>query len=138
MTYRRDYLLRLIDEFSKFLSKILQLQGEKHYQQALELIDETAKTLLHLNLNDFVNDEEAVMKSIENKLFNFDQLEILAELLMKKGDIYLDMVNNFSAISCYEKSLYLFEYLQIHSKNYSVERVRKMEDINFTLMNLKA
>jgi hypothetical protein len=137
MTIRRDYLLRLIDEFFKFLAKILQLRTEKQYQKALDLIDEASATLLHTDLSEFMEDDEVIRNLIESKSFNLDQIEILAELLKIKADINLDLYNNITAIRLYEKSILLFNHVQSSSKNFSLERIKKMDEINYTLINLK-
>jgi HKD family nuclease len=137
MTIRRDYLLRIIDEFFKFLSKILKLREAKEFQQALALIEETSKTLLKTELSEFTEGEESILTTIKNKELTYDQIEILAELLKVKADIELDLYHNFSAIKAYEKSLELFGYIQASSHNYSLERVNKIRDLNFTLTQLK-
>ena len=137
MTIRRDYLLRIIDEFFKFLSKILKLKGAKEYQQAFALIEETSQTLLHLQLSEFLDNQEPILNMVSNKSLNLDQIEILAELLKVKADIDLELNNNFSAINSYVKSLDLFEHIQSSSKNFSLARIDKIKDINFTLTSLK-
>jgi hypothetical protein len=137
MTIRRDYLLRIIDEFFKFLSRILKLREAKEYQKALALIDETSQTLLKAELSEFLESEEPILTIIKNKQLSTDQVEILAELLKVKADVELDLGYNLSAIKIYEKSLELFGEIQKTSRNYSLERINKMMDINFTLTKLK-
>lgn len=137
MTVRRDYILRMIDEFFKFLSKILKLREAKEFQQAQALIEETSKALLKTKLSEFVECEESVLILSKNKELNQDQMEILAELLKVNADIELDLYHNFSAIKLYEKALELFEYIQSTSHNYSLERIKKIQDIIFTLTTLK-
>jgi len=137
MTVRRDYLLRLIEDFFSFLARIMKLKGEKNYQQAMILIDETAMSLLHLDINDLMVNEASFLKITEDKNFSHDQMEILAELLKVKADVNRELNAVFSAVNLYEKSLFLFEFIQVTSKNYSLNRAKKIEEINYFLLNLK-
>lgn len=136
MTIRRDYILRIIEEFFKFLARILKLKGEKQYQQALDLIDEASQSLLHLALDEVENPEFDISLLVAGKGLNLDQLEILAKLLKVKADIQIDMGLRFSAIRHYQQSLYLLEYLQNTSKNFSMERVELMKEISLMLKDL--
>jgi hypothetical protein len=137
MTIRKDYLLRLMDEFFKFLAKILQLKSEKNYQQALALIDEASQALLHLDLNELAQNEEKFSMLTTGGKLSHEQIEVLAQLLKAKADISLETYNNFTAINLYEKSLFLLEHLQVVSKDYSLPRINLMREVNYHLMNLK-
>jgi len=138
MTIRRDYLLRLIDEFFKFLAKIMQLKSDKQYDQALALIDEASQALLHKDLNELLEDDDAVAKITEDKLLNLDQVEVLGGLLKVKADINNEMYNRFTAISLYEKSLFLLNHVESVSKNFSMDRLNKIKEISDALFLLKA
>jgi hypothetical protein len=137
MTIRRDYLLRLIEEFFKFLSKILKLKEEKHYQQALALIDETSLSLLHIDLTGLMTDEISFSKITQDKALSLDKIEILAELLKVKAEISDETNAIFSAINLYEKSLFLFEHVQVTSNDYSMSRANRIQEITHSLLNLK-
>jgi hypothetical protein len=127
----------MIDEFFKFLARILQLKGEKQYQQALALINEATQTLLHMDMNELDSNEYDISRIIGDKKLSLDQLEVLAGLLKVKADIHLDTNNTFSAISQYGKSLYLYEYVQDTSRDFSLERVNLIKEINLALVNLE-
>lgn len=137
MPVRKDYILRIIEDFFKFLAQILHLKGEKQYQQAVALIDEASMSLLHLNITELEKTESDISKVIGEKQLNHDQIEILAQLLKVKADIYKETSARFSAINLYEKSLYLFEYVQNVSKNYSLERINQMGEIKLALKDLE-
>jgi len=137
MTIRRDYLLRIIDEFFKFLSKILKLKDAKEYQQAFLVMEETSQTLLHAGLNEFTEIQGLILPFVSGKGLTMDQIEILAELLKVKADIEMDLFNNFSALNLYEKSLELLQHIQSNSKNFSLSRIEKIDDIRDILAGLK-
>lgn len=137
MAVRKDYLLRIIDEFFKFLARILKLKAEKDYEQAFQLIDEASLTLLKRDLNELIEKDGEIESVIEEKSLTLDQIEVLAELLKVKADINLELSNNFTAINLYTKSLYLLNYVHTASKNFSTSRVDKISEINLVLMGLK-
>jgi hypothetical protein len=137
MAVRKDYLLRLIEEFFNFLSKIMKLKGEKQYDQALALIDETSFSVLHVDINELVSNETFFSQITEDKNFSLDQIEILAELLKVKADINQELNAVFTAINLYEKSLFLFDHVQVTSKDYSLTRANRIQEINYFLLNLK-
>ena len=138
MSVRKDCLLRIIDEFFKFLARILKLKAEKDYDQAFQLIDEASLTLLKRDLNELIEKDGEIERVIKEKSLTLDQIEVLAELLKVKADINLELSNNFTAIHLYTKSLFLLNYVHNVSKNFSTSRVDKMSEINLALQGLKA
>ena len=137
MPIRKDYLLRIIDEFFKFLAKILQLKSEKQYQQAFVLIDEASQALLHKDLNELTEKDGEIERIIEEKLLNLDQMEVLAGLIKVKADINVEMSNNFTAINLYQKALLLLNNVQLTSRNYSITREQNIMELNNALSVLK-
>ena len=137
MPIRKDYLLRIIDEFFKFLAKILQLKSEKQYQQAFVLIDEASQALLHKDLNELTEKDGEIERIIEEKLLNLDQMEVLAGLIKVKADINVEMSNNFTAINLYQKALLLLNNVQLTSRNYSITREQNIMELNNALSALK-
>jgi len=137
MPIRKDYLLRIIDEFFKFLAKILQLKSEKQYQQAFVLIDEASQALLHKDLNELTEKDGEIERIIEEKLLNLDQMEVLAGLMKVKADINVEMSNNFTAINLYQKALLLLNNVQLTSRNYSITREQNIMELNNALSALK-
>jgi hypothetical protein len=138
MSVRRDYLLRLIEQFFKFLAIILRLRNEKQYEQASALIDEAGQKFLNIEMNTMVSsDMDTFIKHVDEKSFTLDQFEILAELLKAKAEISVDTNHQFTAINLFDKSLYLFEQINEKSKNYSLLRVNKMVEIRQTLNSLR-
>ena len=137
MTFQRDYILRIIEDFFKFLAIILKLKSEKLYQQALDATDETCEKLLHLNISHIESEDYDISKATEEFGLNSDQTDILARLLKVKADIRLEMGNRITATRLYEKSHYLLEWLQNTSRNFSIERANLLLDIHRHLNGLK-
>ena len=126
----------MIQEFFKFLGQIMKLKSEKQYQQALDLIDEAAQSFIKIDLNEIMKNEDTINQILTNKLLTTDQLGMLAELLKIKADIYLDTNLRFSAITHYELSLAIYEQIHSESKDYSMDRVTKIESIRAALSEI--
>jgi hypothetical protein len=135
MPIRKDYILRLIDEFFKILARILKLKEDKQYSQALEAIDETSQSLLHIDIQEIAENDVAFSQIITGPS-SLDQVEILAELLKVKADIYQETHLPFSAINHYQKALHLFEFVQNHSKDYSISRDNKIKEIKINILRM--
>jgi len=134
--YQRDYILRMIEEFFKFLRQILKLTSDKQYDEALALIDQTAQRFLKVELDDIVNHEDVRIDILENHVLSNDQLTILADLLKAKADIYRETNHIFSAISHYQLSLDLYEQVQKESTNFSLDIANKMDDLKLLILNI--
>ncbi len=135
--YQKDFLLRIIEDFVRFLSIILKLKSEKDYKQAYEVIAETTQKLLDADIVQLSENEHNVVAFVQAKEYNLEQIEILAELLKVKAEIHLELNQRFSAINDFEKSIQLYIHCQEHTKNYSVERIAKITEITRFLDNLR-
>lgn len=127
--YQRDYILRIIEEFFKFLGQILKLKSEKLYDQAFDLINQTARDFLKLDLQEVIINEQWISEILNNKEISYDHLYILAELLKAKADIYIETNHKIEAFMYYNSALNLLEHVQNGSMNYSIEIANKIEDI---------
>lgn len=135
--YQKDFILRMIEDFFRFFSIILKLKGEKDYEKAFEVITETSQKLLKIDIIALSETEEDFGDFLLNTQYPPEQVEILAELLKIKAEIHLELNQIFSAMNAFEKSLQLYEHCQAHSKNYSLDRVKKMTDINIQMDRLR-
>lgn len=136
--YQKDFILRLIEDFFRFLNAILKLQTEKRYDEALKLADEAALSLLNIKISDIEklpNDQLALW--ILQQDWKEQQYESLAGLMCAKADIYEKIRSIFSAIDYYDKALQLYQYVEKRSSTYSLERNKQIENIKFTLIELK-
>ena len=87
---RRDYLMRLIEQFTEALSRILKLKKEKDYKKALSLIGKTYEELLGFNslfINSFSTDDLISIISID-RAPDVNKCIIIATLLKEEGEIY--------------------------------------------------
>jgi hypothetical protein len=130
-----DYFLKQIDILGRTLGKILaNLLNLKSQGEIIEVIEITARTLkseLDLNLNELLNTSNTnLIKFLQDdKKFNSDHLEKIAEILFELGSV----VNNDIKINVLEKSLTIYDYLNHKSLTYSHDRLMKIEKIRTIL-----
>jgi hypothetical protein len=132
-----DYFLKQIDILGRTLGKILaNLLNLKSQGEIIEVIEITAQSLkseLDLNLNELLNTSNTnLIKFLQDdKKFNSDHLEKIAEILFELGSV----VNNDIKINVLEKSLTIYDYLNHKSLTYSHDRIMKVEKIRTILKN---
>lgn len=130
-----DYFLKQIDILGRTLGKILaNLLNLKSQGEIIEVIEITAQSLkseLDLNLNELLNTSNTnLIKFLQDdKKFNSDHLEKIAEILFELGSV----VNNNIKINVLEKSLTIYDYLNYKSLTYSHDRLMKIEKIRTIL-----
>jgi hypothetical protein len=134
---RRDYLMRVIDEFGKFIQKITGLRLEGKTEEALNEIDSVYEGL--------IDADPKVLKAIKaNKLldflikekgFNNKYLSMIAELHFEEGQIYLEAGDPISARGVMEKAQILIEYLKDNDSTFSFDWYEKLKIIEDVLLS---
>ena len=134
-----DYFLKQIDLLGRILGKIvsdlLKLKSKGEIMESIEITTQALKNELDLNLNEILllNNDKFVTFLKEEKKFNSEHLEKIAEILFVLGH---DHVSE-NRINILEKSLTIYEYLNRNSMTYSPERIKRLEKINIVLSEIK-
>ena len=68
--YQKDFILRMIEDFFRFMSIILKLKVEKDYEQAFVVISETSQKLLKIDIKALSENDEDFEKNIKEDLQN--------------------------------------------------------------------
>ena len=108
---RRDYILRMIEEFVQFLARVSALKQGQHWQQAAGSVAEECKRLVGA-------DPQAVTRLSETELLAkliqggptqavHDKTLMLAALLKEAGDAALAQGRQEESRACYLKGLHL-------------------------------
>lgn len=130
-----DYFLKQIDILGRILGKIvsdlLKLKSKGEIMESVETITLALKNELDLNLNEIIllNKEEFLKFLQEERKFNNENLEKLADILYLLGD----NSTSENRITKLEKSLIIYEHLNKNSTTYFPERIKKIERINNAL-----
>jgi hypothetical protein len=129
----RDYLIRQFEEMGYFLAsilrRILKMKEENQQEQMESVVREELIQELKLDIEQIVMLENKAFLSLIQKTFTTDdQLEKLADILKILGQ---EIRHSFtmSKANYIRKSLFLFEYLQDSSANFSYERKVKIEEL---------
>jgi len=120
---RDDYIMRLIEMFTESMRKIIKMEKEGKNEEALEAIGETYRNLLGLNPEIVhILEVEDIKNLMEyTGIINDQKMQILAELLIKEGDLMLQAKNKNVAKQRYLKAL---ELLSTMGRN---DRIKKLK-----------
>lgn len=139
--YQKDYILRMIEMLADLIAGILSLikKGDlKRASQGLEIIfyDFLKKDAAFFNN---IPKEKLTTKLLEEHNFTNGHLEILAELFYAEAELSQAQNDQGKSMEFYEKSLFLFEFVDKESKIFSIDRQSKLSTIHeqIRLLNLK-
>jgi len=130
--FKKDYLLRLIEEAVKLLAKAMNLINESDLENAKKQIAKTYEILKanhewqKLPITDMI-------KAMENADFDEHRMEIMADLLKVESDFKRAEDKFDESHELLIKSLAIYEYLDQTSTTYSFERVAKIDKLKHRL-----
>ncbi|MEZ4992046.1 MAG: hypothetical protein R2824_16610 [Saprospiraceae bacterium] len=128
---KRDYILRWTKELAKVIARLL----GKDPDLQLEIIREVYSDLLELEPDtlDPLPLEEIIPYLTRQKAYNEGQLEFLAEILFREGNLHLDQSQIHTGRRRLQEALLIFEFLDARQDIYSLERQHQMDAIRTTL-----
>jgi hypothetical protein len=135
---KRDYLMDQIEQLGRALamifSKLYGLSSQGKAPEAIEMTSQSLKTELGLGIDELssIPTEEFVQKLMEEKKFNFSNLERLADIVLLIAD-EIESNNNDQSLNLYTKCLSVYNYLNESDLTYSFERQSKIERIESLL-----
>jgi hypothetical protein len=132
---RRDYIMRMVEEFGKYLAAIVGLKLDGKPEEALKKIDNVYEGMIDLDpkaLKSLSIDELLGYLQIKKK-FNNHYLKMIAELLYEEGLIYSEIGDPISARNVLEKSKLLINYLIDEDSTFSIDWYEKLGIIDNTL-----
>lgn len=132
---QRDYIMRMIEEFGKYLAAIVGLKIDGDLGGALKKIDDVFQGMIDLDpkvLKSLSEDELLDFLQREKK-FNNQYLKMIAELLYEEGLIYSESGDPISARNVLEKAKILINYLMEADPTFSFNWYEKLGVIDNTL-----
>ena len=127
---QKDYIQRMIDALSKVMGHLIGLKPP----EGLEIIKEAYRDYLKIEgewLDGLVADD-FLNTLIQERKLNIYQIEFLAELLAREGELYWGMNNEIIAQKKFEKAIILIEWVEANSEEYSLERRMTLEKLKKT------
>jgi hypothetical protein len=131
MMYQKDYILRMIEMLGDLIAAIFGLVRKGDYTQASEKLDRIYYDMLKEDAAFFrkIPIDDLTHKLLEEHNYTNGHLEILAELFNADAELELAKGNMNESLDFSEKSLLLFEFIDIKQKTLSLERLDKMNSI---------
>jgi hypothetical protein len=131
MMYQKDYILRMIEMLGDLIAAIFGLVRKGDYTQASEKLDRIYYDMLKEDAAFFrkIPIDDLTHKLLEEHNYTNGHLEILAELFNADAELELAKGNMNESLDFSEKSLLLFEFIDIEQKTLSLERLDKMNSI---------
>ncbi|OKP90688.1 DUF6483 family protein [Paenibacillus sp. P32E] len=114
--FRRDYIVRMIEDMTAMVAKVMTLKQEKKTTEALWEVDELL--IRHFRLNSRLLNSLSVEDIIDMYLLGgvveSDKLQGVARLLKEEGEIYAAAGNQDAALFRAMRALHLFLYADLH------------------------
>ena len=134
---RKDYILRIVEEFAKFLAAIVGLKREGKFDEALKKIDQVYNGMIDLDpiILKSIDQDELMDFLLNEKKFNLHYLKMIAELLFEEGQIYAENGDPVSARNVLEKARILINYLMENDPTFSFDWYEKISVIDSIIGN---
>lgn len=132
MDFQNDYVLRIIEQITAAIGKIVFLKNTKGKEEALREMDMLSFERFGLDINEIekISYEDILNLLLEKSSHFNEDSKLIAELLNIKGDIYLKDKNITDAYNCYLKSLNIYIYLNIKGYDMIIfDENKKIEEI---------
>ncbi|WP_054943430.1 DUF6483 family protein [Paenibacillus ihuae] len=114
--FRRDYIVRMIEDMTAMVAKVFTLKQEKKITEALWEVDELLGRHFRLNsrLLNSLSVEDIIDMYRLGGVIESDKLQGVARLLKEEGGIYAAEGNTEAALFRSMRSLHLFLYADLH------------------------
>jgi hypothetical protein len=136
---QRDYLMQQIEQLGQVLAQMLAwllgLRKKGGGSLELEEIVQTYKSELDIDLEELIQIHETDLITLlrrKNEYFE-THLDIVADILHETALNYFRHERPEDGKKLLRKAIVILEYLQSSSKNYSIDRMLKIENYNKTL-----
>lgn len=134
---RKDYILRIVEEFAKFLAAIVGLKREGKFDEALKKVDQVYLGMINIDpvILKSINPDELTDFLLHEKKFNNHYLKMIAELLFEEGQIYAENGDPVSARNVLEKARIIIDYLMENDPTFSFDWYEKISIIDSIIGN---
>ena len=137
--YQKDYILRMIEMLGDLIAGIFGLIRKGDYSRAAENIERIYYDMLKEDASFFrsIPIEDLTHKLLEEHNYTNGHLEILAELFNAEAELAAAEGNLKGCLEYSEKSLLLFEFIDLQQKTLSLDRLDKMTAIRDRIFDLR-
>jgi len=136
--YQKDYILRMIEMLGDLLAALFGMIRRGEFTQASEKLERIYYDMLKEDASFFrsIPKEDLTRKLLEEHNYTNGHLEILAELFNAEAELAAAEGNQKGSLEYSEKSLLLFEFIDLQQKTLSLDRLDKMTAIRNRISRL--
>jgi len=129
--FRRDYIVRMIEDMTQMIAKVLTLKQERKTTEALWEIDELLNRHFRLNsrLLNSLSVEDIIDMFRMGGGIEVDKLQGVARMLQEEAGIYREKNDEYAAISRLMKALHLYLYADHHGADRKLLRLAEETDL---------
>ena len=129
---RKDYIMRMVEEFAKFLAAVIALRNEGKFEEALDKIDAIYKGMINIDPKVIrsMGPDEVLDYLQKDKEFENQYIKLVAELLYEEGQIYHESGDPVSALNVLEKAKILIDHLIESDKTFAFDWYEKIAVID--------
>jgi hypothetical protein len=137
--YQKDYILRMIEMLGDLLAALFGMIRRGEFTQASEKLERIYYDMLKEDASFFrsIPIEDLTHKLLEEHNYTNGHLEILAELFNAEAELAAGEGNLKGCLEYSEKSLLLFEFIDLQQKTLSLDRLDKMTAIRDRIFDLR-
>lgn len=137
--YQKDYILRMIEMLGDLLAALFGMIRRGEFTQASEKLERIYYDMLKEDASFFrsIPIEDLTHKLLEEHNYTNGHLEILAELFNAEAELAAAEGNLKDCLEYSEKSLLLFEFIDLQQKTLSLDRLDKMTAIRDRIFDLR-
>ncbi|MRN56963.1 DUF6483 family protein [Paenibacillus monticola] len=136
--FRRDYIVRMIEDMTAMVAKVMTLKQERKTTEALWEVDELLNRHFRLNsrLLNSLSVEDIIDMYRLGGVIESDKLQGVARLLKEEGSIYAGNNNKEAALFRSMRALHLYLYADLNGADR--ELLSMTQDINELLQEVQA
>lgn len=128
--FRRDYIVRMIEDMSAMIAKVLTLKQEKKTTEALWEVDELLNRHFRLNsrLLNSLSVEDIIDMFRLGGVLESDKLQGVARMLKEEASIYSEAGNKEAALFRAIRALHLFLYADLYGADRELLQMKREID----------
>lgn len=127
--FNQDFIMRQVQQMTQVLNRILtqvlRIKNLEEQTDALTYLDKELLKELGFDLDEIlvIGDEEQLLSFLKKTGFNFENLNILADIIFEVAeDKFNDPEQHSKSLKLFSKSLFLYEFLEKSENIYSIDR----------------
>ena len=136
--FQKDYILRMVEMIGDLIAALLGLIKKGYLEQAEKILERGYYELLRRDASFFqlIPKEQLTDKLLGEHDFTNGHLSVLSELFYAEATLSEAQKRLNNALTYYEKSLTLLEFLEKEDKTWSAKREERMSEMKKKILEL--